>query len=164
MARQVGVRPQILEAVDEVNSRQKTILLSRIEKHFENALTGRTVAVWGLSFKPRTDDIREAPALALIDRLLELGAAVRVHDPEAIANVRAQYGGKLTYCDQPYDAAEGADALVIMTEWKEFGHPDFGRLKKLMKAPVIFDGRNLYNPATLKVAGFRYHSIGRASV
>jgi UDPglucose 6-dehydrogenase len=164
MAKAHGVEPRLLEAVDEVNSRQKTILLARIERHFAGDLKGITIGVWGLSFKPRTDDIREAPALALIDQLLARGVKLQVHDPEAMAHVKAAYGERLAYARQPLEAAQGADALVIMTEWKEFHHPDFARLKQAMKAPVIFDGRNIYNPATLKAAGFRYHSIGRASV
>jgi len=164
LAREAGVEPRILEAVDAVNTRQKTIIPEKIIKHFGGQLTGRTVAVWGLSFKPRTDDIREAPALVLIDRLLAAGVNVQVHDPEALENVRRLYGAKLTYSEQPYGALEGADALAIMTEWKEFLQPDFAQMRKLMKTPVIFDGRNLYDPSQLKAAGFVYHSIGRASV
>jgi UDPglucose 6-dehydrogenase len=164
MARDAGVEPRILEAVDTVNMRQKTVVPDKIEQHFGGKLSGRTVAVWGLAFKPRTDDIREAPALVLIDRLLAGGAKVQVHDPEALANVRRLYGNKLSYFDQPYGALEGADALAIMTEWKQFLQPDFAVMRRLMRSPVIFDGRNLYNPALLKAAGFAYHSIGRASV
>jgi UDPglucose 6-dehydrogenase len=164
MARTAGVEPRILEAVDAVNTHQKTILPEKIERHFDGKLSDRTVAVWGLSFKPRTDDIREAPALVLIDRLLAGGAKVQVHDPEAMDNVRRIYGQKLSYADQPYGALEGADALAIMTEWKEFLQPDFAQMRSLMKSPVIFDGRNLYNPAHMQAAGFIYHSIGRASV
>ncbi len=164
MARSAGVDPRILDAVDGVNTRQKGILPEKIEKHFAGRLAGRTVAIWGLSFKPRTDDIREAPALVLVDRLLAGGAKLQVHDPEAMENVRKQYGDQLVYCEQPYGALEGADLLAIMTEWKEFLQPDFAKMRKLMKTPVIFDGRNLYNPAHMQAAGFTYHSIGRASV
>jgi UDPglucose 6-dehydrogenase len=164
MARAAGVEPRILEAVDAVNTRQKSIMPEKIEKHFNNNFAGRTIAIWGLSFKPRTDDIREAPALVLIDRLLAGGAKLQVHDPEAMENVRRIYGNKLTYCDHPYGALEGAELLAIMTEWKQFVQPDFARMHKLMKTPVIFDGRNLYSPALMKSAGFSYHSIGRASV
>ncbi len=164
LAREAGIEPRILEAVDAVNTRQKTVIPEKIVKHFGGQLTGRIVAIWGLSFKPRTDDIREAPALVLIDRLLAEGAKVQVHDPEALENVRRIYGTKLTYSEQPYGALEGAEALAIMTEWKEFLQPDFAQMRTLMKAPVIFDGRNLYNPSQLKAAGFVYHSIGRASV
>jgi len=164
MARQVGVEPRILTAVDEVNSRQKLTLLPKIERHFAGNLAGRTIAVWGLSFKPRTDDIREAPALALIDCLLERGALVQAHDPEALANVQAQYGDRLAYATLPNMALAGADALVIMTEWKEYLHPDFDAMRGLMRSPVVFDGRNLYNPAQMLRHGFTYHSIGRAAV
>ncbi|MGD9722952.1 MAG: UDP-glucose/GDP-mannose dehydrogenase family protein [Pirellulales bacterium] len=164
MARAVGIEPRILDAVDLVNSHQKSVVPDKIEKHFGGKLAGRTVAVWGLAFKPRTDDIREAPALVLIDRLLAGGAKVQVHDPEALENVRRQYGDKLSYFEQPYGALEGADALAIMTEWKQFLQPDFQVMRGLMRSPVIFDGRNLYNPAQMKTTGFAYHSIGRASV
>ena len=164
MARVAGIEPRILDAVDSVNTNQKTIMPDKIKKHFGGKLAGRTVAVWGLSFKPRTDDIREAPALVLIDRLLAGGAKIQVHDPEALENVRRIYGERLSYCEQPYEALEGADALAIMTEWKEFLQPDFAQMRSLMASPVIFDGRNLYNPIYIKAAGFTYHSIGRASV
>ena len=163
-ARSVGAVPRLLDMIDEVNTEQKSILPDKIERHFGGKLASRTVAVWGLAFKPRTDDIREAPALTLIDRLLAAGVKLQVHDPEANANVRARYGDKLSYSEQPYEALEGADALAIMTEWKEFLQPDFDRMKSLMKAPVIFDGRNLYNPRMMQAAGFVYHSIGRAPV
>jgi UDPglucose 6-dehydrogenase len=164
MARGYGVEPKMLMAVDDVNNHQKTVIFKKIEQHFGGQLKDRTIAIWGLSFKPRTDDIREAPALSLIDRLLEKGAKVQVHDPEAIPNVRELYGSKLLYSDLPYGALEGAEALAIMTEWKEFVHPEFDLMRRLMKMPVIFDGRNLYNPASLEAEGFTYHSIGRASV
>ena len=120
------------------------------------------MAIWGLAFKPRTDDIREAPALVLIDALLAAGVALRVHDPEALANVRAIYGDRLTYCDRPYGALEQADALAIVTEWNEFRNPDFEVMARLMRQPVIFDGRNLYDPARMAALGFTYHGIGRA--
>jgi UDPglucose 6-dehydrogenase len=164
MARAAGVEPRILDAVDTVNSRQKSVVPEKVEQHFGGKLEGRTVAVWGLAFKPRTDDIREAPALVLVDRLLAGGAKVQVHDPEALDNVRRLYGNKLSYFEQPYGALEGADALAIMTEWKQFLQPDFAVMRGLMRSPVIFDGRNLYNPSQMKAAGFTYHSIGRASV
>jgi UDPglucose 6-dehydrogenase len=164
LARKAGIEPRILDTVDAVNTHQKTVMSEKIERHFQGKLAGRTVAVWGLAFKPRTDDIREAPALVLIDRLLDQGVKVQVHDPEAMQNVRKLYGGKLSYADQPYGALEGAEALAIMTEWKEFLQPDFAQMRSLMKAPVIFDGRNLYKPEQMRAAGFVYHSIGRASV
>jgi UDPglucose 6-dehydrogenase len=164
MARQHGVEPRILESVDEVNRQQKTVLPSKVEKHFAGQLKGRTIAVWGLAFKPRTDDIRDAPALVLVDRMLQGGAKLQVHDPEAIENVRQIYGDQLSYADLPMDALEGADALVIVTEWGEFRRPDFAEMRKRMKSPVIFDGRNLYDPKQMKAAGFTYHSIGRQPV
>jgi UDPglucose 6-dehydrogenase len=167
LARDVGLKPRMLPAIDEVNNDQKTILLSKIQEELGASLKGRKIAVWGLSFKPRTDDIREAPALVMIDRLLELGATVHVHDPEAIDNVRRAYGDRLRYADAkygPYSTLEKADALLICTDWKEYQHPDFTLMRKLMKQPLIFDGRNLYEPSKLKDAGFTYYSIGRAPV
>jgi UDPglucose 6-dehydrogenase len=164
MARSVGIEPRILDAVDEVNQLQKSVIFDKIEKHFEGQLKGRTIAIWGLAFKPRTDDVRDAPALTLIDRLLERGAKIQVHDPEAIDNVKAIYRDQLAYATLGNMALAGADALCIMTEWKEFVHPDFDEMRRLMREPVIFDGRNLYNPAQLAAAGFTYHSIGRAAV
>jgi UDPglucose 6-dehydrogenase len=164
MARAQGTTPRLLDAVHEVNEHQKTRLSDKIERHFSGNLRGRTISVWGLAFKPRTDDIREAPALVLIDRLLELGAKVRVHDPEAMANVRAIYGDRLQYADLPLDALEGAEALAIVTEWGEFRTPDFDEMRRLMKTPVIFDGRNIYDPAVMKSAGFTYYCIGKAPV
>jgi UDPglucose 6-dehydrogenase len=164
MARAFDVEPRILAAVDDVNVRQKTVLLSKILRHFAGQVDGRTLAIWGLSFKPRTDDIREAPALSLIDGLLEHEVRLQVHDPEAMDNVRHLYGDRLVYNERPYDALEGAEALAIMTEWKEFLHPDFSQMRRRMKTPLIFDGRNVYDPAQIRAAGFTYHSIGRATV
>ncbi|HEY1601254.1 MAG TPA: UDP-glucose/GDP-mannose dehydrogenase family protein [Pirellulales bacterium] len=164
MASRYNVEPRILAAVDEVNNRQKIVLHQKISKFFNGKASGKTVAVWGLAFKPRTDDIREAPALVLIDRLLADGAKLRVHDPEAMENVRHEYGDRLTYAEHPYDALDGADALAIVTEWKQFLRPDFDEMRRRMKSPVIFDGRNLYEPAQMKAAGFTYHCIGRVPV
>jgi UDPglucose 6-dehydrogenase len=163
-ARSGGYEMHITAAVDKVNDRQKTVMLPRIKKHFGDQLSGKTIAVWGLAFKPRTDDIREAPALAMIDRLLELGCAIRTHDPEAMPNVRRAYGDKIAYFDSQYDALKDADALLIMTEWKEFNTPNFAKMKSLLRKPVIFDGRNIYDPAVMREAGFAYYSIGRAAV
>ena len=162
MAKSVGVEPRIMDAVDDVNDHQKHVLIQKIEQHFEGDLSGKTIAVWGLAFKPRTDDIREAPALVLIDRVLELGANVHVHDPEAMENVRELYGDKLKYGAQPMDVLENADALAICTEWSEFRNPDYGDIKRHMKQAVVFDGRNLYDPAQMAEDGFVYYSIGRA--
>ena len=150
----------MLEAVDNVNNQQKNVLFSKISEHFSGQLKGKKIAVWGLAFKPKTDDIREAPALVLIDQLLAEGAEVHVNDPVAIENVEAIYGNKLTYHDHHYDAATGADCLAIVTEWSEYRTPDFDYLKLKMKAPVIFDGRNLYNPVKMTKAGFNYSGIG----
>ncbi len=162
MARTRGLPAQMMESVDAVNQAQKDVLARKIFSHFDGNVRGKTIAIWGLAFKPRTDDIREAPALVLIDALLAKGASVRVHDPEALANVRAQYGEKLTYCDRPYGALEQADALAIVTEWNEFRNPDFDVMARLLTHRVIFDGRNLYDPARMAALGFTYHGIGRA--
>jgi UDPglucose 6-dehydrogenase len=154
---------RILKSVMEVNADQKTKLIPHITKHFGN-LKGKTIAIWGLSFKPHTDDIREAPALYNIEALLSAGATVRVHDPEAMANVQKIMGNKITYHQTPYAAAEGADAILIATEWPEFRAPDFVKLASLMKGKVIFDGRNLYELRDLKENGFTYISIGRQPI
>lgn len=164
VARAKGYTMRILPAVDEVNRRQKTVLLAKVLAHFAENVKGKTFAMWGLAFKPRTDDIREAPALAMIDELLKRGAKLQVHDPEAIENVKAQYGDKLVYCEKPYDALEGADALLIMTEWKEFHQPNFDTIKAKLKNPVVFDGRNIYSRTLMQEEGFTYYSIGRAPV
>jgi UDPglucose 6-dehydrogenase len=162
MARAKDLSSRMMEAVDDVNEAQKSVLVKKILGHFGDSVAGKTVAVWGLAFKPRTDDIREAPALVLIDALLAAGVAVRAHDPEAIANVHTIYGNRITLCDRPYGCLEGADALAIATEWNEFRNPDFEVMKRLMRAPVIFDGRNLYEPARMAELGFTYEGIGRA--
>jgi UDPglucose 6-dehydrogenase len=160
-ARQLDLPLQLMEAVDRVNEAQKQVLVGKIRGHYGGALRGLTLAIWGLAFKPRTDDVREAPALALIDALLAEGAHVRVHDPEALANVRALYADRLVYCDRPYGALEGSDGLAIMTEWPEFRNPDFVVMHRLLRQPVIFDGRNLYDFKTLAHHGFVYHPVGR---
>jgi UDPglucose 6-dehydrogenase len=154
------VEPGVLRAVDRVNTAQKEVLFHKMHRHFEGALAGKLIAIWGLSFKPRTDDIREAPSLVLIDRLLAAKATVRVHDPVAQENVRAIYGERLAYCAHHYDTLDGADALAIVTEWNEFRNPDFAYLKHKMKQPVIFDGRNLYDPRRMRELGFVYSGIG----
>jgi UDPglucose 6-dehydrogenase len=161
MARSKGMSSRLMDAVDEVNEAQKSVLGTKISHHFGGDLAGKTIAVWGIAFKPRTDDIREAPALVLFDTLLAAGAHVRAHDPEAIANARELYGDRVTFCDRPYGCLEGADALAIATEWNEFRAPDFEVLKRLMTQPVIFDGRNLYEPARMKELGIHYYGIGR---
>ena len=152
---------KILNAVMDVNEKQKTRLIPQIKKYFNNNLKGKTIAVWGLAFKPHTDDIREAPALYNIEALLKEGAILKVHDPEGMANVKKVVGDKITYCDTPYDAAQGADAIFIATEWPEFRTPDFDRLSSILKNKVIFDGRNLYDLTIMKELGYSYYSIGR---
>jgi len=164
MARDIETPTHLMQAVNRVNDAQKQVLIQKIRAHYGSGLKEKTLALWGLAFKPRTDDIREAPALALIDGLLPEGVAIRVHDPEAIPNARAIYGEKLIYCDRPYGALEGADGLVIVTEWQEFRTPDFEIMKRLLRERVVFDGRNLYEPRTMKGHGFKYYGIGRKSL
>ncbi len=155
---------KLLKAVIEVNDRQKTILIPKIKAYFDGDLKGKNIAIWGLSFKPETDDIREAPALYMIDALLEAGAHLNVFDPEAMSNVKRKYGTQLQYAEGMYQALENADALVISTEWNMFRMPDFSRMKQLMKQTAIFDGRNLYKPEQMEALGFYYTSIGRQTV
>jgi UDPglucose 6-dehydrogenase len=163
MSQIVGFPAQLMGAVHSVNEAQKHVLAAKVRAHYGPSLGEKTLAVWGLAFKPRTDDIREAPALVLIDELLKEGVKVRVHDPEALGNVRELYGDRLVYCDRPYGALEGADGLAIVTEWQEFRRPDFEVMRRLMRAPVIFDGRNLYEPKNVEKLGFTYYGIGRQS-
>ena len=155
---------ELLKAVIEVNDRQKKILIPKIENFFEGDLSGKKFAIWGLSFKPETDDIREAPALYMIDELLQKGARVQVFDPEAMNNVKRKYGDKLQYAGNMYEALKDADALIISTEWNMFRTPDFDKIKKSLKNPVIFDGRNLYRPERMEEKGFNYFSVGRKKV
>jgi UDPglucose 6-dehydrogenase len=159
---QLGVPFQLMEAVDRVNESQKQVLFAKIRAHYGAALRGLTLTIWGLAFKPRTDDVREAPALALINALLAQGVKIRVHDPEALANVKAIFGDQLVYCDRPYGALEGSDGLVIATEWQEFRNPDFVVMRRLLRQPVIFDGRNIFDFKTLEPHGFVYYAIGRS--
>jgi len=155
---------KILKAVMDVNDYQKTKLMPSIRKHFNNDLKGKVFAMWGLSFKPHTDDIREAPALFNIEELLKAGAIVKAHDPESMENVRGILGSKIQYCENPYEAAQGADAIFIATEWPEFRTPDFEKLSQILKSKVIFDGRNLYDTQSLKELGYTYYSIGRKTI
>lgn len=161
LAKSLKVPVELIESVHRVNDNQKRVLPAKIRSYFGSTLKDKCLAIWGLAFKPRTDDIREAPALTLIDAMLEDGVRLRVHDPEAIPNVRQIYGDQLVYCDRPYGALEGADGLAIVTEWPEFRRPDFEVMRRLMRDPVIFDGRNLYEPKGLRAAGFKYYGIGR---
>ena len=155
-------RFRVLEAVEQVNDLQKLRLLERLDKQFGKSLRGKTIAMWGLAFKPRTDDMREAPAIPIIKGILARGGKVRAFDPAAKGVAKRIFGSKITYAANAYDAVKGADALLVVTEWNEFREPDFGRVKRLMKQPVLFDGRNIYNPRQIRDAGFTYHSIGRA--
>lgn len=152
---------KILKSVMAVNQKQKYILFEKIARYFNNELKGLKIAVWGLAFKPNTDDIREAPALYIIEELLKSGAEVSVFDPEAMENVKSVFGEKLSYFENPYDAVTGADALAIITEWSEFRNPDFERLGSSMSKKIIFDGRNVYDLDQMSEAGFHYESIGR---
>jgi len=152
---------KILNSVIEVNEKQKTILLPKIENYFKGDLTNKKLAIWGLAFKPETDDVREAPAIYLMRELLNKGASLSVYDPEAIPNIRKQFGDTLSYCNSMYEALDSSDALVICTEWSIFRTPDFQEVKKRLNTPMIFDGRNLYDVEEVKKEGFNYVSIGR---
>jgi len=156
----------LLKAVEEVNERQKQLLTGKIRDYFTDGsaakpLQNKTIAIWGLSFKPRTDDMREAPSLVIINQLLEMGAQVRAHDPVAIKEARKTFGDRITYSSNEYDILQDADALAIVTEWNEYRTPDFDRIKSLLIKPLIFDGRNLYDPGRMKFIGFEYFAIGR---
>ena len=163
-AREFDYDYQLVSVVMKVNDKQKLILGRKIKESFGNDLSGRHFAVWGLAFKPETDDIREAPALELINELLEAGATVSVFDPEAMENVKRLFGDKITYAENPYGALEGADALVIVTEWSEFRNPDFNRIRETLKQPFIFDGRNVYSLEKMEELGFYYESMGRKTI
>jgi len=151
---------EILRAVENVNDRQKVRLMSKMKQHF-GSLKGKRIAVWGLAFKPKTDDMREAPAVPLISALLDAGATVTAYDPEAMKVARTIFGTRVDFKDKSYEALSGADGLAIVTEWNEFREPDWTKIKKLLKTPVIFDGRNIYNPDQLRGLGFSYYAMGR---
>ena len=159
-SRDEGYRYRILESVESVNASQKLRLVEKMQKHF-NSLNGKTIGIWGLSFKPRTDDMREAPAVVIIDALLRKGARVQAYDPEAEATARRIFGDKISYVPHSYDAVKGVDALAVLTEWNEFREPDFARMRSLMRHPVIFDGRNVFDVEHIRSEGFTYYSIGR---
>jgi UDPglucose 6-dehydrogenase len=162
--RQENFEFEILNAVMAVNENQKTVLMPKIKNFFRNDLKGKKIALWGLAFKPDTDDIREAPALYMIDALVKEGAEVTAYDPEAMKNVRNLIGDKISYASSEYDTLNGADALVICTEWGVFRNPDFDKIKSLMKDTVIFDGRNLFEVEDMNQLGFYYSSIGRSTI
>ncbi len=161
---ELGADPSILRAVDELNDRQKQSLLRALVARLGEDLSGKTIAVWGLAFKPNTDDMREAPSLVTIEGLLERGARVMAHDPEAMSEAKRRFGDRIELCDDDYAALGGADALVIHTEWNPYRRPDFDRMKAEMAQPLVFDGRNLYDPQRMGERGFEYHSVGRAVV
>ncbi len=163
-AEERGVSFDILNAVEAVNARQKKKLGAKLTALLGGKLKGTTVAVWGLAFKAETDDMRESPAIVLLEELLAGGAHVKAHDPEAAATARRLFGDRIEYSNRVYDAVDGADALVIVTEWLEYRNPDFDRIKSVMRRPIIVDGRNLYDPKKMKAMGFTYASIGRATV
>lgn len=158
-----GENPEmlLLKAVEAVNERQKGVLVDKVKRHFGANLSGFTFAVWGLAFKPRTDDMRDAPAITVINALIEAGAEVHAYDPEATEEAKKIFGAGIRYAHRNYDALDGASALLVLTEWNEFRRPDFARMKQLMERPVIFDGRNIYDPLDLANFGFVYYSIGR---
>ncbi len=161
VGKQHGYSMDLLSAVDRVNDRQKELIPRMMREHFDGKLKGRRFAVWGLAFKPKTDDIREAPSLVIIQALVKAGAAVTVHDPEAMQNIKTVFGSKIQYAKDMYAALKNADGLVLVTEWNEYRKPDFDRVLKLMKGNVIFDGRNIFDRKQLVDTGFEYYGIGR---
>ncbi len=163
-AEEGGMDFSLLREVEAVNERQKHLLVEKVHARFGANLHGRKFAVWGLAFKPRTDDMREAPALVIVEALLKAGAEIAVHDPEALGRAQELFGERISYHRVNYDALSGADALLIVTEWNEFRRPDFSRMRTTMKTPIIFDGRNLYEPAVMQQEGFLYYPIGRTPV
>ncbi len=162
-AKEIGYHAELLNAVENVNNRQKNRLFEKINKHYQGALTGKVFALWGLAFKPNTDDMRDAPSRVLLEALIEAGAMVRAYDPEAKEEAQRLYGNKqgLSYCDSPKEALKQADALVIVTEWKQFRSPDFDAMSQQLRDKVIFDGRNMYEPNMVKRSGLEYYAIGR---
>ncbi|MEM6750486.1 MAG: UDP-glucose/GDP-mannose dehydrogenase family protein [Planctomycetota bacterium] len=165
MGEEVSHATELLESVHKVNQDQRANFMAKLDKHYgEGGLAGKTIALWGIAFKPGTDDVREAPAITLVKWLLERGAAVKAHDPVAHETAEIVLKDSITYHDVPYDTLDGADALLICTDWDDFKNPDFDRVKAALSEPVIFDGRNLYKPADLEEMGFVYYSVGRASV
>ncbi len=161
-AREAGMTLEVLEAVHRVNEAQKQLLFDKLHKHFDGAIAGKTFALWGLSFKPGTDDTREAPALVMIDKLLGAGATVHAHDPEGMAPIRALYGDRIKLFDNAYDAATGASALILLTEWNQYRRPNWKTLKERLVHPLLFDGRNIWDPRFVRERDFTYYGIGRA--
>jgi UDPglucose 6-dehydrogenase len=163
-ARDSGAPLSILQSVEDINQEQRKRFFRKVEKHFKGKLEGLRAAVWGIAFKPNTDDTREAPVFHIVDELLKAKASVIVFDPEAMEGARQRYGDRIEYAESSYGALQGADVLLVVTEWNEFRKPDFGLMKNLMRQPVIFDGRNVYDPRKMKERGFLYHSVGRKAV
>ncbi len=162
-ARQLGMEPSLLDAVEAVNERQKRLLLDRVLGRLGPSLAGKQIAVWGLAFKAETDDMRESPSIPLVEGILKAGGRVGAHDPKAMAVARGLFGDRIHYAADPYDALAGADGLVVVTEWLVYRNPDFERMKALLRNPLVFDGRNLYDPGLMQRRGFEYSSIGRAA-
>jgi UDPglucose 6-dehydrogenase len=162
-AQENGIRLRVINAVEEANERQKQVLIDKVQKHFGGSLAGKKFAMWGLAFKPNTDDMREAPSRVILEGLWSLGATVKAYDPVAMHETQRIYGNesRLEYADNPMSCLDGADALIIVTEWKVFRSPDFAAVKAKLKNPVIFDGRNLYEPKVVRDAGLEYFPIGR---
>jgi len=163
-AQQSGAKADLIECVHAVNDRQRRVVFDKIANRFGSELADKCIAIWGISFKPRTDDIREAPAVTVIEKLLDAGATVKAHDPEALSNLRARFGQHIDYYEWPYETLEGADALVICTEWNEFRSPNFDEMKRRLRRLIIFDGRNLYEPRSMARRGFEYYPVGRPAV
>ncbi|MEB2283957.1 MAG: UDP-glucose 6-dehydrogenase [Polyangiaceae bacterium UTPRO1] len=163
-AKDAGMEFPLLNAVEVVNERQKHLLVEKVVTKYGPSLAGRRFSIWGLSFKARTDDMREAPSIVIIEELLKRGARVEAHDPEALGEARKVFGERVNYHRVSYDALAGTDALLVVTDWSEFRRPDFVRMKSLMKTPVVFDGRNLYEPEVMRAQGFTYYPIGRTAV
>ena len=161
IAKEHGYNFKILRAVEEVNADQRILIVEKLKSHFKTKLRGRVIAIWGLAYKPRTDDLRDAPSLVIITHLLEEGTKIHAHDPVANEKAKLVLGNRVRFFSGNYDALKGADALLIVTEWNEFRRPDFDKMKRLMKSPVVFDGRNIYNPKEMRARGFTYYGIGR---
>lgn len=166
MANQIGIEPKLLNSVEEVNKIQKHLMVDKIKKHFGEDLTGKTFAVWGLAFKPQTDDMREAPSIVIINALIKAGAKIVAYDPAAMKEAQRIFSGNdsISYVENNYDALNQADALILITEWHQFRYPDFNKIKGLLKERTIFDGRNLYDPKYLHDLGFAYYGVGRAKI
>lgn len=156
-----GYPMKILQAVEEVNEAQKSVLYKKLENHFHGDLKGKRIAIWGLAFKPETDDMREAPSLVIIHKLMEAGCEISAYDPVAMPESRRRIGEVIRYAKDIYDAVVDADALLLITEWKEFRMPSWTAIKKLMANPLVIDGRNIYDPSEMQEYGFEYHCIGR---